>query len=170
MNPADPQADSGDIERVTMYFCKMRLTFCSLALCAPVWVLVFGCTSKDSLTVWKDSVPSPDGLYVATVDTIQNGGFGSASIETSVYLAEVGRPEQPTQIVGLSCDGPMPRPYVLDNVANKGGSVHMTVKWVTPTHLLVTYEGHAEIDFQAVKFGKIEITLQNLADKAEKSS
>jgi hypothetical protein len=169
MQGIGPEADSGDIEHISVYFWGMNSIVCSSALCTLVSVLLVGCTSKDSLTVWKDSIPSPDGSYVATVDTIQNGGFGSASIETSVYLAQSGRPDQATKIVGLSCDGPIPRPYVLDNVANNGGSVHMTVNWVTPAHLLVTYQGHAEIDFQAVKFGNIEITLQNLADKPEKS-
>ena len=148
----------------------MKPTLCSLIFYTAVCLVVLGCTSKDSLTVWKDSIPSPDGSYVATVDTIQNGGFGSASIETNVYLAQAGRPVQTTIIIGLSCDGPIPRPYVLDNVANKGGSVNLTVKWATPTHLLVTYRGHAEIGFQAVKFGKIEITLQDLEGKAEKSA
>jgi hypothetical protein len=122
-----------------------------------------GCTTKDALTVWKAAFPAPDGSYIATADTVQNGGFGSGSIETSVYLARAGQNYRPVEIIGLSCNGPMPHPYVLDNVANAGGSVNLTVKWIAPTHLHVTYRGPAEITFQAVKFGHIVITLENLS-------
>lgn len=111
-----------------------------------------GCTTKDDLIVWKATFPAPDGQNIATAGTVQNGGFGTASIETSVYLAPEGHSDQPTQVIGLSCNGPMRRPYTLDNVANAGGSVDLQVHWVGPTRLVVTYRGEATVDFQAIKF------------------
>jgi hypothetical protein len=119
------------------------------------------CTTKDDLTVWKAAFPAPDGSYIATDETVQNGGFGSGHVDTSVYLAQAGQNYNPVEIIGLSCNGPMPHPYVLDNVANAGGSVNLTVNWITPNHLHVTYRGPAEITFQAVKFANIVITLEN---------
>jgi hypothetical protein len=147
---------------------RLGLTRGSAAALISFAVCVFGsgCASKENMTVWKAAFPSPDGSYIATADTVQNGGFGSASIETNVYLEQAGHSDQPTEVLGFSCDGPMSRPYVLDNVANAGGGINLSVKWITPSHLHVTYQGRADVSFQAVKFGKLVITLKNLADKS----
>jgi len=146
-----------------------RAIVISVVLSMEGCVLLSSCTSKADLTVWKADYPAPDGSYIATADTVQNGGLGSGGIETSVYVAQTGHSDQITQIVGFSCDGPISRPYVLDNVANAGGGIDLAVNWITPTHLDVTYRGRGEAFFQAVKFGKITITLENLADSGTNS-
>ena len=95
------------------------VTAAGLALC--------GCSGRDNLTVWKAEFPSPDQQWIAAADTIQNGGFGSASITTSVYLRRNGDPRPPVAVLELSCQGPMPHPYVLDNGADAGGSIHLSL-------------------------------------------
>jgi hypothetical protein len=131
-----------------------------------VFMSVTSCGNKRDLTVWATQVPSPDLLWIASADTVQNGGFGSGGISTSVYLARAGNRESPIEVLTFSCDGPMPRPYVLDNVANKGGSIGLTMKWITPSHLHVIYEDHPQLAFQAVKFAGIDITIENRSEKA----
>ncbi len=129
-------------------------------------ISVTSCGNKRDLTVWEEQVPSPDLRWTASADTVQNGGFGSGGISTSVYLARAGSRGSPIEVLTFSCDGPMPRPYVLDNVANKGGSIGLTMKWITPSHLHVIYEDHPELAFQAVKLAGIDITIENRSEKA----
>jgi hypothetical protein len=124
-----------------------------------------GCVSKEDLTVWKAQVASPDGSLLASADTVQNGGFGAAGVDTSVYLSGAGNSSPPVPVLGFSCDGPVPRPYKLDNIANKGGTIDLTMKWITSSHLHVTYRGQPDLYLQTVRSGGIDITLQHLADK-----
>lgn len=114
-------------------------------------------------TIWEEAVRSPDGLWLASAETVQNGGFGSAAIQTMVYLRQAEGSQPPTEILEFWCEGPVPRPYVLDNVANKGGTINLTMTWLTASHLDVTYGDHARLDFQAVKFAGIEISVRDLS-------
>jgi hypothetical protein len=107
-------------------------------------------------------VRSPDGLWIASARTIQDGGFGSAHIDTIVYLKESNASRPPTEVLAFSCLGPAPRPYVLDN-ANAGGTIDLTMKWVTPSHLDVTYDRHPDLYFQVAKYGGINISVQDLS-------
>jgi hypothetical protein len=132
------------------------------ALTICVCLFATGCMSEDSHAVWKEAVPSPDGAWIASATTLQNGGFGSGGISTTVYLSRAGN-NAPTEVLGFSCNGPIPRPYVLDNAANKGGSINLTMKWITPAHLEVTFSGHPDLYFQAVKFAGIEISIRDLS-------
>jgi hypothetical protein len=70
------------------------------------------------------------------------------------------------EVVGFSCQGPVPRPYVLDNVANAGGTIDLRLKWVSATHLEVTYSGRPDIYLQVGKYQGVEITLRNLTGRA----
>jgi hypothetical protein len=109
-------------------------------------------------------VRSPDGLWIASARTIQNGGFGSAHIDTIVYLKQSNVSQPPTEVLGFSCLGPAPRPYVLDN-ANAGGTIDLTMKWITPSHLDVTYDRHPNLSFQVVKYGGINISVRDLSSE-----
>ncbi len=71
---------------------------------------------------------------------------------------------------GFFCEGPAARPYVLDNKANAGGTIDLTMKWTTPSHLEVTYDGHASLDFQVVKMGGIDISVRDLSKETTKTS
>ena len=127
------------------------------------------CAGKDDLTVWKTEVASPDQRWVATADTVQNGGFGSAHITTSVYLHKVGDSRPPATILALSCQGPIPHPYALDNVANAGGSVHLSLKWLDPVHLHVGYDAHPTVVFRAAQFQDVTVSVVELSGVASGS-
>jgi len=129
-----------------------------------VCVLASGC--KEAPTVWKAEVPSPDGLWIASVRTVQNGGFGSARLDTVVYLEQSRGSQPPVEVLAFDCLGPAPRPYVMNN-ANAGGTIDLTMKWVTPSHLLVTYDEHPDIYFQTVKYDGISISVQDLSNETD---
>jgi hypothetical protein len=143
-----------------------RKAFVTFLCLGVVFTSVTSCGNKRDLTVWAAQDPSLDLKWIASADMIQNGGFGFGSISSSVYLARAGSRESPIGVLTFSCDGPMPRPYVLDNVANKGGSIGLTMKWITPSHLHVVYEDHPQLAFQAVKLAGIDITIENRSVKA----
>ena len=137
-------------------FCFNRIPLIVIG----VFVLGVGC--QNAPTIWMAEVPSPDGLWIASARTIQNGGFGSANIETIVCLKWTKDSKPPQEVLGFSCEGPAPRPYVLDK-ANAGGTIDLTMKWITPSHLDVTYNGRARLDFQVVKCAGIDISVQDLS-------
>lgn len=107
-------------------------------------------------------MPSPDGQYIAIASTVQNGGFGSASIDTVISLQQANIPKTRTIVLAFDCNGPVPHPYTLDNVANAGGTIGLSMKWTTPSHLEVTYHGDPTVDFQAVRYQGIDISLRKL--------
>jgi hypothetical protein len=128
-----------------------------VVLCA----LVLGCGSRDDLVVWKAQTQSPDGLWLAKADTVQNGGFGSAEIHTTVSLERGNTKAGPQEVLVVKCNGPMPHPYALDNDANRGGCIGLTITWANPKHLHLTYETRegTYVVFQAVRVGDVDITV-----------
>lgn len=138
----------------------MRASSLSISLAlVTAGFLGSGCNAP---TVWDAEVPSPDGQYIAIANTVQNGGFGTDSIDTIISLQQANIPKTRTIVLAFDCNGPVPHPYVLDDVANAGGTINLKVHWVTPSHLDVTYHGNPTIDFQAVKCQGIVITLHEL--------
>lgn len=125
-----------------------------------VCVTLSGC--KGSKTIWAAEVRSPDGKMIASARTVQNGGFGSAAIQTIVYLKQTNAPRAPVEVLGFWCDGPAARPYVLAD-ANAGGTIHLTMRWMSPSHLDVTYDGHASLDFQAIKYAGVDISVREFS-------
>jgi len=128
-----------------------------LAACKP---------TLDDLTVWKTQLTSPDGQWIASARTIQNGGFGSGDISTVVYLNRKDDANSPQEIVDFD-GGSVAHTYVLDNVANRGGGIDLVMRWAAPTHLMVTYRSSPTIYFQVVKFQNIEITTLHLPADAQ---
>lgn len=133
-----------------------------LKLILILCVAASGCVNKNNNLVWIETLPSPDGKYIATAKTIQDGGFGSAYIGTEVDLEQAHIPKTQTTVVSFDCGGPVPRPYILDNAANKGGTINLSLKWTSPTELLVSYGGNPIINFQAIKYQMITIKLEKL--------
>jgi len=64
----------------------------------------------------------------------------------------------------VSCQGPAPRPYTSDDKANAGGTIDLAMKWLSPSHLEVTYDKHPDLYFQAVKMDGIQISVRDLSD------
>jgi hypothetical protein len=123
-----------------------------------------GCDHLDDPTVWRAQFPSPDGQWIATALTTQYGGFGSALISTSVHLRRTDGSVSDTTVLELSCPGPIAHPYVLDNSANAGGSVHLSVTWDSPTALRIDYDSQPTIAFQAAQVGPVRIAAQTRSD------
>jgi hypothetical protein len=118
-----------------------------------------GCTSRDDLIVWKADSPSPDGRWLATADTVQNGGFGSGDIFTTVHLRNTQGKPLSVDILGIDSQGPIPHPYVLDNVANQGGSINLTMTWAGPSRLNIGYTSKSGtvVSLQMLKYAGIDI-------------
>lgn len=114
-------------------------------------------------TVWKAEVRSPDGLWIASAQTIQNGGFASAHIDTMVFLKWTRNSDSPQEVLGFSCLGPVPRPYVLDTAANAGGTIDLTMKWLSSSHLEVTYDKHPDLYFQVIKIAGVDVSVRDLS-------
>jgi len=116
--------------------------------------------SLDDLTVWREEFPSRDLQFSAVARTVQNGGFGSGSCNTTVDLHRFGD-SAGIPVLDLDCDAPVSKPYVLDNVANRGGTVGLTVHWVDATHLQIAFRGHPRINFLARQAAGIYISAAN---------
>jgi hypothetical protein len=132
---------------------------------------ICGCASstrpQPPPTIWEANLPSPDGSWIAQARTIQNGGFGTASIYTIVYLKHSDEPGLGTQVLAFSCTGPASRPYVLDNKANAGGTIDLQMKWLSASHLEVTYANHPDLVSRVPEFNGIDITARE--ETGEKS-
>ena len=135
-----------------------RTAFASMAL---VLVGMSSCSkpSLDELTVWKETVPSPDRAVTAIAYTIQNGGFGSAHVDTIVDLKQRGSGPSIT-VLALDCNGPMPKPYTLDNIANRGGSVDLGIHWVDASHLKLSYRKHPRVEAVGHNAYGVSITIE----------
>jgi hypothetical protein len=133
-----------------------------------VCLLGFGCTRRDDLIVWKADAPSPDGRWLATADTVQNGGFGSGDIFTTVHLRNTQGKRFSADVLGIDSQGPIPHPYVLDNVANRGGSINLTITWASPSRLTIGYTSKAGtiVTLQMVKYAGIDIIVDAAAEKS----
>lgn len=120
-----------------------------------VCVLMSGC--HDVATIWSAEARSPDGYWIASARTEQHGGPGTAGIITSVYLKRINVSQPPMEVLGFSCDGPASRP---------GGTINLVMKWVTPSRLEVTYDGHPNLYFQVVKVAGIDISVRDLSGES----
>lgn len=102
-------------------------------------------------TTWSAEARSPDGKVVATARTIACSGFGTGVIDTSVSLDWTGDSRPAQEVVGFSDEYEAPEKTMVG------------MKWITPTHLEVTYRGPRDLTFQAIKWASIDISLRDLA-------
>jgi hypothetical protein len=139
---------------------------CLAILIFAIAASISGCRTP---VIWRAEAPSPDGTWVASVRTEQNGGFGTDSIATVVSLRRPDRTVnsgKPLEILVFDCPGPAAKAYELDD-ANAGGTIHLTMKWVAPRRLAVSYDGRATVDLQVVKFSDVEISLQDTSKSSD---
>jgi len=112
---------------------------------------------QDVATTWSAEARSPDGLWLATARSQQWGGPGTAYDATTVYLKWIRGAQPPTQVLGFS---------------HQYATMDLRMKWITPTHLEVTYGpsakpgDHVSLDFQAVKCGGVDISVRDLSSGA----
>lgn len=122
-----------------------------------VCVLVCGC--QDVRTVWSAEARSPDGNWLATAHTEQHSGPGTAGAESFVYLKNPHNSSPPLLILGFS-----------HQEKNPSDAINLTMKWVSPTHLEVTYDGRtASLEFQAIKCGGVDISVQDVSGELARS-
>ena len=93
--------------------------------------------------------PIPDGKMIATAYTIVPSGIGTGDCGTRVYLNWATGPQPKTIILAFA-----ERPDV-------PGGMNVGMNWLSPTHLELTYKGHRNLDFQAVKCHGIDISVQS---------
>lgn len=109
-----------------------------------------GCRG-DVQTVWSAQVRSPDGKWIAIGRTDQHGGPGNAAVVTGVFLAPALKPSDEHLMLNFFGDFPK----------DKGG-ISLTMQWLTPSHLQVTFNRHPDLNYQVVKYGDIEISVRDL--------
>jgi hypothetical protein len=135
-------------------------------------LLGIGCV--DSTTIWKAEVRSPDGSWIASARTVSGGGFGTGYLDTIVYLQQTnssGTPfGTPLEVLGFNCNNNLvSKTDTLDNVANAGGKIDLTMKWVTRSHLEVTYARNPDLYFQVVKAEGVDISVRDLSSERNAS-
>jgi hypothetical protein len=113
----------------------------------------FGCAGED--TIWATEASSPDGRWLARARTVETSGFGTGDIETDVYLKWTKGSKPPKAILGF-----------IHDPKSQSKTIDLSMKWVTPSHLEVTYNGHASVDLQVVKYGDVSISLRDLSSAA----
>ena len=117
-------------------------------------IFLSGCRVAPS---WSAEAKSPDGKMIATAKTIDDSGPGTDFVQTTVYLNWSTNKNSPTMILAFS-DGP-PGP----------SGMKIGMNWLTPTHLELTYKGQRNLDFQAVKFSGVDISVRDTSAEAASS-
>lgn len=130
---------------------RIRFYVLLLGTTIGVCVLLVGCGSTS--IVWSMESKSPDGTLIAQARTSASGGFGTAAPPvTFVYLKLARSSWSPLQI--LSFENPTAYPV---------GVTAVKMRWVTNSHLDVTYSKPAKLVFQAVKAGRVQITTHQVS-------
>jgi hypothetical protein len=114
-------------------------------------VTVLACC--DCATIWSTQARSPDGQFVASAETVQNGGPGTAYIATTVTVRQSFKTEGPDVLV----------------LSNLLPDLRLT--WLTPTHLKISYTKPATVEFQAIRcFGTIEVSVEGPVENSDSRS
>lgn len=142
------------LRRIGVGLCRFAGSCALVCLLAVSTCGVFGC--RDSETNLSAEARSPDGHWVASALTTENGGPGTAGLYTEVYLKRTDVKQAPTEILGFSVGGR----------ASQDGALNLTMKWQSPSHLDVTFNGHAAtLYFQVVKCAGIDISTRDVSDE-----
>ena len=121
-------------------------------------LLAAGCDPAHEIIASTES-RSPNGYWVASDSTVRYSGPGNAAVISSVYLQRADKSKPPVEILEFFHDGP-----------GSQTGIGLTMSWADPSHLAVAYNGHASIDFQAVKAAGVNIALQDLSGPASSTS
>jgi uncharacterized protein YceK len=143
--------DGPTIQRVrgSRSVLRKRMFVLAVSVCA----LLSGCSNV--ATIWSTEVRSPDGLWLAKALTEQHSGPGNALLQTTVLLKHTKGPKEPIEVLLFTQDAK---------------SIDLKMNWLTPSHLEVTYKQPAVIDFQAIKCGGVDISVQDVSSGAVSSS
>jgi hypothetical protein len=132
---------------------RKTVSFLVFGIC----IVISGCKSSEK--IWSAEAGSPDGKMLASARTDARSGFGTGYVGTVVHLNWTKGSQPPMEILRLSDDYEMPIEEI---------SVEM--KWLTPTHLELTYKGHRTLILQAAKCEGVDISVRNLSTSTTNSS
>ena len=121
-----------------------------MLLCVGVAV---GCRKGGVETIWTAEAKSPDGQWLAKAQTDQRSGFGTDGAVTAVYLQPSNGARSPVLILGFS-----------HNQHARASLIDLKMKWVDGKHLEVSYKEHPDLDFQAIKYAGITISVRDFSD------
>jgi hypothetical protein len=110
-----------------------------------------GCR-KGTETIWSAEAKSPDGQWLAKAQTDQRSGFGTDGAVTAVYLQPSNGARSPVQVLSFS-----------QNQNAQTSLIDLKMNWIDETHLEVSYKEHPNLDFQAVKYAGIDISVRDLS-------
>lgn len=116
------------------------------ALC----MMLTGCGS-DQATIWSAKASSPNGQLVASAQTTQISGPGTAYVGTVVHLAQA-RARNRLLILSFTNASAYP-----------SGTTAVDLHWLSNSQLDVTYKSGATINFQAIKALGVSITAHQQA-------
>jgi hypothetical protein len=135
-----------------MVFTMIRSLFLKALLLLTIGVSLFLIGCKES-PKWSTESRSQDGKMVASARSYEGGGFGASGPSvTLVYLNWATGSQKPMQILGLHDESDKPE------------ETRIGMRWLTSAHLEITYNAKAQaIDFQAVKFTGVDISLRDLS-------
>jgi hypothetical protein len=103
-------------------------------------------------TTWSSDSRSPDGNWQAFARTVRTSGPGNADVTTTVYLNWLKGAHPRGEILELDHDG-----------QGSQTGIDLKMEWTKPSLLVVTYNGHATVNFQAVKMAGIDISLRDVS-------
>ena len=123
-----------------------------------ITLTISGCRNPE--VVWSTESKSSDGKMVVTAKAFANEGGGSGGAPgTFVYLNWATGSQKPREVLELS----------EDVVGVNAQSI--VCNWVSPQHLELDYQSDKqEIQFQAVRFAGIEISLKATAASPQPSA
>jgi hypothetical protein len=125
-------------------FPEFRLV---LLLSVTVCFWLFGCKAAPT---WSTESRSPEGRMVAKAEAFTNSGFAAPGPSTTfVYLKQTTGSQEAVLIFAFSEGLP--------------DRMQVKIDWLSPVHLELTYVGQHTIDFQAVRYAGVDISVRNAA-------
>ena len=113
----------------------------------------FGCRDGGVETIWTGEAKSPDGQWLAKAQTDQRSGLGTDGATTTVYLKPSNSARAPILVLTFS-----------QNQNVQTSLIDLKMNWADQTHLEVSYNGHPNLDFQAIKCAGINIAVRDLSN------
>jgi hypothetical protein len=153
MQPILANSESGHEPRIEGHTCGRPL-FGRLSLLTSLGLCISGVGCRDGVTTWSGEALSPDGKWLATAQSQQWSGPGTAYDATTVSLKEVKASRAARQILLFS---------------HQFATMNLKMEWVTATHLDVSYGPSASpgdqvrLNFQIAKISGIDISVRELS-------
>ena len=121
-----------------------------MAVIATVLMCLLLASCGEDPTIWSTTARGPDGNRVAVAHTVQHTGPGANGVETIVEIKQTtGWLKRSTMVLGFM---------------NDGASMHLKMKWVTPTHLEVEFDDDPKmLYYQVVRTSGIVISVRDLS-------